>query len=57
VGSCTRYLDKVEEIIAKSANGSVTQAELMMVNTLDLAELRRYEGAESYLRIFLKNGL
>ncbi|MDC9624062.1 serine dehydrogenasease, partial [Xenorhabdus sp. XENO-7] len=32
------YLDKVEEIIRKSKQGDVTQAELMMLNRLDLAE-------------------
>ncbi|AUV00599.1 serine dehydrogenasease [Phytobacter ursingii] len=51
------YLDKVEEIIAKSANGSVTQAELMMVNTLDLAELRRYEEARELSKDLLKKWL
>ncbi|MDA3978999.1 SDH family Clp fold serine proteinase [Gallibacterium sp. AGMB14963] len=39
------YLDKANEIIKKSENGSVTQAELMMLNQLDLAQLRRYEQA------------
>lgn len=48
------YLDKVEEIIAKSASGSITQAELMMVNNLDLAELRRYEEARELSKDLLK---
>ncbi|HHE3502644.1 TPA: hypothetical protein ACPDKO_000134 [Pasteurella multocida] len=39
------YLDKANEIIDKSAKGIVTQAELMMLNQLDLAQLRRYEQA------------
>ena len=39
------YLDKANEIIQKSNNGTVTQAELMMLNQLDLAQLRRYEQA------------
>lgn len=39
------YLDKANEIIEKSALGTVTQAELMMLNQLDLAQLRRYEQA------------
>ncbi|WP_286146200.1 hypothetical protein [Shigella sp. FC1967] len=46
------YLDKVEEIIKKSEQGVVTQAELMMLNRLDLAELRRYEESK---RIIKKN--
>lgn len=51
------YLDKVEEIIAKSASGSITQAELMMVNNLDLAELRRYEEARELSKDLLKKWL
>ncbi|HHL0956558.1 TPA: serine dehydrogenasease [Serratia marcescens] len=51
------YLDKVEEIISKSAAGNVTQAELMMVNNLDLAELRRYEEARELSKDLLKKWL
>ncbi|HBR0800076.1 TPA: serine dehydrogenasease [Klebsiella quasipneumoniae] len=51
------YLDKVEEIIDKSASGSITQAELMMVNNLDLAELRRYEEARELSKDLLKKWL
>lgn len=51
------YLDKVEEIIEKSASGSITQAELMMVNNLDLAELRRYEEARELSKDLLKKWL
>lgn len=39
------YLDKANEIINKSKNNEVSQAELMMLNQLDLANLRRYEQA------------
>lgn len=39
------YLDKVREIIDKSKNGTVTQAELMMLSQLDLAQLNQYEQA------------
>lgn len=39
------YLDKANEIIKKSAEGKASQAELMMLNQLDLAVLRRYEQA------------
>jgi hypothetical protein len=51
------YLDKVEEIIAKSAQGTVTQAELMMINNLDLAALRRYEEARELSKDLLKKWL
>ncbi len=39
------YLDKVEELIKKSAENSLTQAEFIMLRELDLAELRTYEQA------------
>lgn len=39
------YLDKVNEIIGKSKKNEVSQAELMMLSQLDLANLRRYEQA------------
>ena len=39
------YLDKVEEMILKSANGKLTQAELIMLREQDLAMLRRHEQA------------
>lgn len=51
------YLDKVEEIINKSRAGQVTQAELMMLNRLDLAELRRYEEARELSKELLKKWL
>jgi hypothetical protein len=51
------YLDKVEEIIKKSEQGVVTQAELMMLNRLDLAELRRYEEARELSKELLKKWL
>ncbi|EKK3998354.1 serine dehydrogenasease [Cronobacter sakazakii] len=51
------YLDKVEEIIGKSAQGTVTQAELMMINNLDLAALRRYEQARELSKDLLKKWL
>ncbi|HEI8419563.1 serine dehydrogenasease [Morganella morganii subsp. morganii] len=51
------YLDKVEEIINKSQQGNVTQAELMMLNRLDLAELRRYEEARELSKELLKKWL
>ena len=39
------YLDKVEELICKSAKGTLTQAELVMLTQQDLAMLRRHEQA------------
>lgn len=51
------YLDKVEEIIDKSRNGTVTQAELMMLNGLDIAELKRYEEAKELSKDLLKKWL
>ena len=39
------YIDKVEEFIEKSRKGELTQAELIMLQRLDLAHLRRYEQA------------
>ncbi|HAT3118142.1 TPA: serine dehydrogenasease, partial [Serratia marcescens] len=51
------YLDKVEEIINKSREGVVTQAELMMLNSLDLAQLRRYEQARELSKDLLKKWL
>ncbi len=37
------YLDKVQEMINKSRDGKLTQAEFIMLRELDLAELRSYE--------------
>ncbi|WP_421589312.1 SDH family Clp fold serine proteinase [Rahnella aceris] len=51
------YLDKVEEIIKKSRDNTVTQAELMMLSNLDLAQLRRYEQARELSRDLLKKWL
>ncbi|MFH2377329.1 serine dehydrogenasease [Hafnia paralvei] len=51
------YLDKVEEIINKSREGIVTQAELMMLSNQDLAQLRRYEQAKELSKDLLKKWL
>ncbi|WP_438436563.1 SDH family Clp fold serine proteinase [Kluyvera georgiana] len=51
------YLDKVEEMIAKSRDGTITQAELMMLSQLDLAHLRRYEQARELSVDLLKKWL
>lgn len=51
------YLDKVEEMIKKSANGTLTQAELLILNGLDLALLRRYEQARDLTIVLLNEWL
>lgn len=51
------YLDKVNEIIEKSANGTMTQAEFLMIKDLDLAELRGYEQAKELTIDLLKKWL
>lgn len=40
------YLDKVNEMIEKSRNGTLTQAEFLILKDFDLAELRAYEQAK-----------
>src|SRR5699024_8050020 len=39
------YIDKVEEFIEKSRDNTLTKDELIMLQRLDLANLRRYEQA------------
>lgn len=51
------YLDKVEELISKSAKGSLTQAELIMLREQDLAMLRRHEQARDLTIALLKEWL
>ncbi len=51
------YIDKVNELIDKSANGSLTDAEFMMLQRLDLATLRRYEQARDLSVSLLKQWL
>lgn len=51
------YLDKAEEIIRKSMNNNVSQAELMMLQGLDIAELKRYEEAKELSKDLLKKWL
>lgn len=41
------YLDKVNEMIEKSRNGNLTQAEFLILKDFDLAELRTYEQAKA----------
>ncbi|MFJ5400124.1 MULTISPECIES: SDH family Clp fold serine proteinase [Pectobacterium] len=51
------YLDKSEELIKKSAENKITNAELMMLNNLDLAQLRRFEQARDLSIDLLKKWL
>jgi len=51
------YLDKVEELIEKSANDQLTEAEFMILQKLDLAELRSYEMARNLTVALLKEWL
>ena len=51
------YLDKVEEMINKSALGKLTQAELLMLREQDLAMLRRHEQARDLTVALLKEWL
>ena len=39
------YLDKINEFIAKAANGTLTNAELIWLKELDLGEIRSFEQA------------
>lgn len=51
------YIDKVQEFIDKSARGALTDAELIMLQRLDLATLRRYEQARDLSVSLLKEWL
>lgn len=41
------YLDKVNEMVEKSKNGTLTKAEFLILKDFDLAELRAYEQAKA----------
>lgn len=51
------YLDKVEELIRKSENGTLTEAEFLILQKVDLAELRSYEMAKNLTISLLKQWL
>lgn len=51
------YIDKVDELIELSRKGTITDAELMMLQRLDLATLKRYEQAKELSISLLKNWL
>ena len=51
------YLDKVFEMIERSKKGELTQAEYLILQSLDLAELRSYEQARDLTVSLLKEWL
>jgi len=51
------YLDKVKELIEKSKANALTAAEVVMLKSIDLAELRRYEQAKDLSISLLKQWL
>lgn len=51
------YLDQVEKMIDKSAKGILTDAELVILQNLDLAMLSRYEQAKNLTITLLKRWL
>jgi hypothetical protein len=51
------YLDKVNELIEKSNNGNLSNAEFVMLRDLDLAMLRRFEQARDLTTALLKEWL
>lgn len=51
------YLDKINEFIAKAANGTLTKAELIWLKDLDLGEIRSFEQARDLTTDLLKKWL
>jgi membrane-bound ClpP family serine protease len=51
------YLDKVNDAIAKSKTGTLTEAEFLWIKDLDLSELRSYEQAKELTNDLLKKWL
>lgn len=51
------YLDKVEELLEKAQNGTLTNAEFLILQNQDLALLSRYEQARDLTRTLLKKWL
>lgn len=51
------YLDKVNELIEKSQNGTLSNAEFIILKDFDLAELRQYEQAKELTIDLLKKWL
>ncbi len=55
--SALGYLDQVEKMIKKSEEGKLTDAELVMLQQLDLAQLSSYEQAKNLTITLLKKWL
>ena len=51
------YLDKINEFIAKAANGTLTKAELIWLKDLDLGEIRSFEQARDLTTDLLQKWL
>ncbi|MCA1789633.1 MAG: ATP-dependent Clp protease proteolytic subunit [Thioalkalivibrio sp.] len=51
------YLDKVNEMLDKAKNNQLTNAEFLILQSLDLAQLRRYEQARDLTVTLLKKWL
>ena len=51
------YLDKVNELVEKARNNTLTQAEFLILKEIDLAELRSYEQAKELTIDLLKKWL
>lgn len=51
------YLDKVEQLLQKAQNGTMTDAELIILQNQDLALLSRYEQARDLTITLLKEWL
>ena len=51
------YLDKVNELLEKAQNGTLTQAEFLILQNQDLALLRSYEQAKELTITLLKKWL
>jgi len=51
------YIDKINELLAKAKENTLTQAEFVVLKDFDLAELRGYEQAKDLTITLLKNWL
>lgn len=51
------YLDKINELLGKAQNNTLTQAEFLILKDFDLAELRAYEQAKELTITLLKDWL
>jgi hypothetical protein len=51
------YLDKVDQLLEKAKKNELTQAEFLILQSLDLAMLSRYEQAKNLTVTLLKNWL